>query len=605
MSYVTTGSSNTVTSGSPLHLNIRILRDPKEAIFLMGTFTIIGLSEIATGESLRKMTCVLSGVLVDADNDSDSGKIVAFPYDDSNPGQRSITLNREDKRQYTHLDLKIEATTATMATLSTHLTLTFYDKNNTDNSGKPILNTIDFEVHKIQTPLKIVSFTASRLVLQGGDKPVTLHWKIKGDNYTYRLLKGLTVLKTGSKSDTEQEFSTIPTIGDHVFTLEVTQDGKVVTKDIKIRALGKSEISTVANPIDSEIVNFCASKDATSLFGLMFVENDNKTHIDHIGYNTEGFSSHWRRLELTTTDKDQLKPFATSPMIHLKNTGDVFGRVLFIGGSYIKPFACANTVAIVDLDKEGDKVTVISNLKWDARMGHSCTLFPHGDAVEKIWLMGGVDEYGNALNDVWVSGDGVLWENVNATGTKNTKNVPAAMPWDARCLAGITTQLDDQGNKKALWFGGGFTEIGGTETKDIWVFEKGKWTQLHSSNIAPFSINNGTYLSSGLGFIGIDARDIGATGVAIMGGYQYKNESKNGYFNKIEIQPNGSFTASNAVVSAQTDIFNTIDDAYVVTAFFKGSLWFMVYTNAGDRGIIYSPLHFWIPVVTTRTLILS
>jgi hypothetical protein len=38
MSYITTGSSNTVTNGTPVVLDIRISKEPSEGILLNGPF---------------------------------------------------------------------------------------------------------------------------------------------------------------------------------------------------------------------------------------------------------------------------------------------------------------------------------------------------------------------------------------------------------------------------------------------------------------------------------------------------------------------------------------------------------------------------------------
>jgi hypothetical protein len=603
MSYITTGTNNTVTPGSLVNLSIRISRESLKEILLTGVFTIEGLGSIAAGDALKGMTCVLYGQKPDDDIQATTPtEIVTLVPDSSNFDRQSFRFSRHFNDEYTYIVIEIQAAIATMNDATTSLTISFYDKNNRDNSEDIILNTIDFEVYKEEVKPEILSFTADPSVLHGDVNQVSLQWKIKGSSYTYKLLEGLHELKSGAGSGIEHgAHSLIPPIGDHLYTLEVTQGNAVVTKGIKVRALDNSELSQRANPQSPlAIGNFCASQNSSYLFSLMFKTEDNSAEIDHIGYTPEGFSGHWQSIELSQTDKDALKPFATSPMIHLRGVGEVYGRILFIGGSYVKPLECKNAIAIVNLDSEEvTKVKIVSDLPWESRMGHSCALFPHG-GVDKVWLLGGVDEYGNALDDVWVSGNGIDWNNLNKKGVAQTNNIPAAMDWDARCLAGVTVQLDDNGAKKALWFGGGFSEIGGSETGDIWAFENDNWSRIYWSTSIPFSINNNSYLSSGLGFIGRDTQQ--STGVVNIGGYDRDDVKK--YFNKINLR-NGFYSTSNLTESTKAGSFDTSDNAYVITAYFKGSLWYMVYTNEGDIGITYSRLYYWIPVRTSQTLILS
>ncbi len=610
MSYVTTGSSNTVNPGEPIHLNIRISRESSDFIFLTGKFTITGLKSIAEEEDLEEMVVTLHGKMADEDleavidtslgqkDDGDtqattSIEITALDYSDINADRRYANLGFNED-EFTHIEIRLEGGIAT-ATLPKMLRISFEDENNTDSSE----HTIDFDIHIKQEELKILSFTADPLILQGdNDKQVTLRWAIEGRNYTYRLLKGLTELIPNKDS----KYTMKPGVGDHVFTLEVTQGETIITKEVTVRVLRDSKLGELIIK-EATIGNFCVSQDANFLFSLMLIKKDAKhAQIDHIGYTHQGFSEQWKSIALSEEDKEVLKPFATSPMIHLSGSG--YGRLFFIGGSYVKPMETSNNVAIVDLNvKEGNKVRIASSPDpiWESRMGHSCVLFPHGDAEEKIWLLGGVDAYGNALNDVWVSGNGEEWINLNKKGEKETNNIPASMDWDPRCIAGITATLDTKGKKKALWFGGGFSEIGGEETGDLWRFENNNWTQIAANKDGePLSINDGSYLSSGLGFIG--RNESSSMGVALLGG---DTGSKTYFFNKITILNSGFYKENEIEIKERTlAVFDTNNDAYVITAYFKGSLWFMVFTDEGDDGITYSRLHYLVPKKGKETLIL-
>ncbi|MFC4632729.1 hypothetical protein ACFO3O_02360 [Dokdonia ponticola] len=602
MSYIITGGNNTVTSGSPIQLSIHISRESLEEILLMGVFTIKGFANIASGKSLENTKCVLYGQKADDGTYATTPtEIVTLLPDSADFDKQSYRFSKYFDEEYTYITIEIHAETALMNVQTTHLTISFYDKNNTDSVGNVLLNAIDFEVYREELTPEILSFTADPSVLQGDVNQVALQWQIKGNTFTYKLLEGLTVLDSGEGSGLENRtYTTVPRIGDHLYTLEVTQGNAIVTNAIKVRALDNSELSQKANPQSPLMIgNFCASQNLNYLFSLMLKKEGKNAVIDHIGYTSEGFSGHWDAIALSQADKDALKPFAASPMVHLRRVGEVYGSIFFIGGSYVKPLECENAVAIIHLDSEEDKVSVVSDLPWESRMGHSCTLFTHG-GVDKIWLLGGVDEYGNTLDDVWVSGNGKEWDNLNKNGVVQTKNIPVSMNWDARCLAGVTVQLDDHGAKKALWLGGGFSEIGGKETSDVWTFENEKWSRIYWSTSNPFSINDNSYLSSGLAFIGRDT--VQSTGISIIGGYDRDNVKR--YFKKINLR-NGYYSTSNLTESTKAGSFDTSDNAYVVTAYFKGSLWFMVFTNEGDIGITYSKLYYWIPIRTSQTLILS
>lgn len=594
MSYITTGGNNTVTPGGPVDVSIRISRESLEKILLMGVFTIEGLASIATGKALENMRCVLYGQLSDdGTNATTPTEVVTLLPASGNFDKQSFRFSKYFDDEYAYIIIEIQAEITTMNASMAHVRISFYDKNNTDSTRNIISNTIDFDVHKEEAKPEIVSFIADPSVLQGDLNQVSLQWKIKGSVFTYKLLEGLTVLDSGEGSGLEtRTYNTTPRIGDHLYTLEVTQGNVIVTKGIKVRALDTSVLSQKANPQSPLVIgNFCVSQNSNYLFSLMLKKEEGSAEVDHIGYTSEGFSGQWESIQLSETDKEKLKPFATSPMVHLRSVGEVYGRILFIGGSYVKPMESSNKIAIVSLDDEENKVSIISNLPWKSRMGHSCILFPHG-GIDKIWLLGGVGRYGNAQGDVWVSGNGIEWDTI--------KRDAKPTDWDARCFAGVTVQLNDDGTKKALWLGGGFSEIGGRETGDIWIFENDKWTRIHDSTSEPFSIQDNSYLSSGLAFIGRDTPQ--STGIATIGGYDRNNVKK--YFNKIN-RKSGFYTTSSLTESTKAGSFDTSDNAHVITAYFKGSLWFMVYTNEGDIGITYSKLMYWIPTVTSQTLILS
>ncbi|MCC9020463.1 hypothetical protein [Flavobacterium lipolyticum] len=600
MGYVTTGSSNLVRNGDALKLDILISEENLRAILLMGVFSIGNLETIVEKEDLKNLSCELWAKI------DDTNKLATFPvkiceflFDSNDPGKRSYIFPRDYTDEYTYLILKIRAEKATVTTPSTELLITFKDKK--DTSVPREIVEIPFTVIVKQAKPEINLFESNYTVLQR-NKAVVLSWNIKGERYILR--EGLQELQKGEVTTGSGNYliNSVAS-GDHSYTLEVKTGDASITKIIQVRALGESKLYTNANPtgIDAlfTIGNFCVSQDSSFLFSLMLKTEGGSTRINHVGYtNTnEGFSENWQRVTLSEEEKNSLKPFANSPLLHLKSTGELHGRLFFTGGSYIEPMKFNNRVAILNLDAEaGARVVITEALPWSSRTGHSAVLFPHGDE-EKIWLLGGVDEWGRALNDVWVSGNGKDWDNINANGSVNVnKNNPAKMPWSPRYLAGITVELDNNGNRKELWIGGGFSEIGGTETSDIWKWNKNSWME-----IKPLKINTNSYLSSGLSFVGKDTID--STGIFLLGGYQEKTDKKK-YFSRVTLN-NGDYGSSQLDTSSVEFSFDTTKDSKIVTGFFKGCLWYMVLTDGGDRGITYSILFYWVPVVTSQTLILT
>lgn len=590
MSYITTGSSNTVTNGTPVVLDIRISKEPSEGILLNGPFSIENLNSIVANNDLSELSCKLYGKIEETNEkgvSTDLVEICEFKYDDANPGTRSQRVFYAAKLSYLELRIRAEKCTITPPeSLSELLKIQFWAQESTRNS-------IDFKVSNVKIKPEITWFVASESVLQGNRNNVTLSWQIKGEVDSCTLRDGMTILgyKEGSS------YTTTPKIGDHLYTLEIKKGDTVVTKSVKVRALGTPQFSLTANPLRPFLIsNFCVSSGTDYLFSLILTTTGNQGEIAHIGYTNEGFSGNWDSISLSKSDKDDLKPFSNSPMVHLKSVGEVYGRLLFIGGSYVDPEACNNAVAIVHLDEVGSKVRIVTKIPWDARMGHSCQVFTHG-GQDKIWLLGGADEYTNSLNDVWVSTDGEKWENIKQDGTVNNSDNPAPMPWVPRSLAGVAVELDTSGHKKALWFGGGFSESGagaGAETADIWKFENGAWRKTSPMD----NFNTDSYLSLGLGFWGLSTGN-DSVGIALFG------RDKTKYFKTINRDPNNNTYYPNNNDSDDMPGFDIKSHAYVVTSFFKGCFWYMVYTYRGDAGVNYQDLVYWVPTVTGKTIILS
>jgi hypothetical protein len=618
MNYNTTGSSNAASLGKGLNLAITISPDSiTTPIFLKGLFTIHSLSKIAEGKKRQEQPkCSLFGKKVDVETGSavhvtNLVHICDFAYNPDDPDNRWCDLKTKFETQYSYLILEIKGGICTIKNAITHIRISFTDTKISATEEQSIA----FAVYKETVETK-VSLNANPTVLQGKNKYVELSWQIiPGEDYTedyaYTLKEGRKTLESGKgKGTTNGGRKTGPvSIGDNLYTLELEYGGPGAKDTKVVRALKESEEAC----LNDLISNFCVSNNSNYLFSLILKKEVNAYLLDYIGYTNEGFLGQWSRFTLTAEDKEKLKPFATSPMIHLKDVGEVHGRLLFIGGSYVKPMEYSNKVAIVYLDRDLT-VEIKGPCEWPSRMGHCCVTFPHGhDGEEKIWLLGGCDDSGNALNDIWVSGDGKKWDNINADWSVNPTEDDAKKQWEPRCMAGASVQLNDDGTKKALWIGGGFSGIGGMETADIWKLEKGlgKWEQVRVDDNNPLIImplpvdkpekKEGSYLSSGLAFVGKDTNE--STGMFVLGGYKADQDTKR-HFKKIAKSVQGGFGFIE-LATRSADPFAASKNSYILTGYFKGCLWYMVFSNKGDVGISYSNLFYWVPEVTVHTRILS
>ncbi len=128
-------------------------------------------------------------------------------------------------------------------------------------------------------------------------------------------------------------------------------------------------------------------------------------------------------------------------------------KIWLVGGSQIDPEVCSNMVWWFDpRSKESGTGTLPP---WTPRMGHACTTFGN-----ELWILGGVDENGNTLSDVW-SFDGTTWQ----------ERTPLTTPL---CLL-AATDFD-----KRLWVYGGLDAPFGRPHKALRYLDAGAgdWQQM-------------------------------------------------------------------------------------------------------------------------------
>ena len=160
-------------------------------------------------------------------------------------------------------------------------------------------------------------------------------------------------------------------------------------------------------------------------------------------YSSKYPYSAWNLENETVPDKME-----TSPGVYFDN------QLWLVGGSRSDPDNCSNQIWTYDVEKAQWRH---QQGNWPARMGHACIVFQ-----KKLWVIGGMDAAGNALNDV---------HSVDFDGNWQPYDNPDPM-WDPRCMLASTVFKDQ------IWIYGGCAEPFGDPLEDMWTSVDGKtWVQ--------------------------------------------------------------------------------------------------------------------------------
>ena len=95
-------------------------------------------------------------------------------------------------------------------------------------------------------------------------------------------------------------------------------------------------------------------------------------------------------------------------------------------------------------------------------MGHACVVFN-----DKLWVLGGNDETGTSVNEVWtatLNGEQLVWE--QKSGDKL---------WQPRCMFAATA------SDVKLWLYGGLTEPFSDPLEDLWFLDNGETWQQYTA----------------------------------------------------------------------------------------------------------------------------
>lgn len=229
-------------------------------------------------------------------------------------------------------------------------------------------------------------------------------------------------------------------------TREVPDDKKGIALEATLLLSTGREGSTSAGPAGDDV-----------LYGLF--RHDLGGVAQALLFATSNPFGGWRLIASHVPGEDGLVPagFDSSPGAYCRD------RIWLIGGSQIDPDASSNGVWSID-PIAGGAWENCGPAPWRARMGHAIVVMD-----ERIWLMGGRDEAGNALNDVWV---------LDPRDGRNAWRQQPLPPWSPRCLFGPTV-FDGR-----IWLYGGVKEpFSDVIYDDLHVCSAGEWQKLDITGI--------------------------------------------------------------------------------------------------------------------------
>lgn len=205
----------------------------------------------------------------------------------------------------------------------------------------------------------------------------------------------------------------------------------------------------------TEIVN----ADDDRLYGIFrYTFQDQETALL---FQTSTAFGRWSLVETSVPGQQRAIPEGFS-----ESSGVYFDDHLWlIGGSQIDPDNTSNLVWRLDTTK--GTWENLGQADWTERMGHAVLVFQN-----QIWVMGGRDSAGNALNDIWKR---------NASSPKWTP-VTEHAAWKPRCLFHPTVFKDQ------IWLYGGVKEpLSSDLYDDLYVYpssnDSGGWEQLKLTDI--------------------------------------------------------------------------------------------------------------------------
>lgn len=610
MNFIIDGaSSNVVTQGKPLNILISVSLADQQAFTLShGEYVKLCTSGDWEGDTNRiKVEFLknnqLSGVLKKSEIQPDEYK-----------------LKLQDKSPFNSFQIKITSLDAFNKQFQdgkSELKVKFF----VQSESKEEVNLV-FDIKEVADPILIEKFEANQTIVQKNKDSLTLEYRIHGDPEQVQILyegkmmaKPTNGTKTG-KIDIAIAPSTFEINRNHYFTLQLIKGDQQVTKTISIIYLDSSITTTcgVSKYADTdrktpEPLNICASQNATCLFALFELETKFL-----IGFTHDIDGNHWNYLEFE--DKDNaMRYYVNSPMLHLKGKDESLGRLVFIGGSKIehinqdKKFKkYARQVGILHLDERSFAIQDMKDTDdstLEPVWGHNCTFSGEFD-LNKIYRLGGVNNYGKHYDVVYTSTDGIVWEKASfKTDSNNLKRVaPSAIFYEGKCLVGggfenfgdgsmiksVFEEVKDGNNnsigykwKEMMFFLDNIDILVQRDNEEIIINKDfGSNNKIKAFTLAKYKYSESSDLDTRLVVIGMNE-----TGMLFSKSFI----KTDGYYS---LSRDNIITLPKDLTMPQTGTFHT--------AFVNGCLFLHIVGDSGQGGTTYSKyIYYYIPVINSTT----
>jgi hypothetical protein len=326
-------------------------------------------------------------------------------------------------------------------------TLSLSKTSDEDSGIIYFFSTTDERLNSLKTNNSI--FPADEQILSR--ESVTLNWSVKNlpispSNPTLKRggIAGIS-LTDDERAKGEKKVSAITEDTDFVLSA-LGKQGEISAK-VSVKVLQPGWHDSTATIGDAHLEPTCLfnSDAGNSIVFVIFRRTDS-----HQGllFKTENPFWGWTRMPW-----DVPVGLVTSPGVYYDN------KLWLIGGSQIDPEITSNEVWYIEPSQSASQwIKLESPSPWSRRMGHAVLVYK-----QKIWVMGGCDENGNALNDL-------------SSFDVSTKqwSEPASAPWSKRCMFSAVTFNSNQ--DREIWVYGGVTEpLSSDFRRDLYIYRDDRW----------------------------------------------------------------------------------------------------------------------------------
>ena len=299
-------------------------------------------------------------------------------------------------------------------------------------------------------------FPAAEQILSG--EKVTLHWSVTEDLRPVTLKKGginIPITEDERKEGKKKVFDiTEPT--DFV----LSGNGAEINANVHVEVIKPGWHDSTTTLGDDRLEPTClfnADADNQTIFAV-FRGKHPETQNTGLLFKTENPFWGWSQMPGKVPEG-----FVTSPGVYHDN------KLWLIGGSQIDPEITSNEVWSIEPSQKSPKWEKLEPpAPWSRRMGHAVLVYQN-----KIWVMGGCDENGNALNDF----------SIFDVSTPKWSD-PVSASWGQRCM--FSAVAFNNRNNRELWLGGGATEpLSGDFCRDLYIYRNNKWEGPYTPGIEP------------------------------------------------------------------------------------------------------------------------